>query len=418
MKSNKTINIVTIGHIDHGKSTLIGRMLYDSGAIKKERILDAEESAKELGKDTIEFSFLMDTFQEERSGGITIDIMHTPFKSEKNEYMFIDCPGHREFIKNMITGTSHADGALLLVSAKNGEGIQNQTREHLWLAKILGIEKIIVAINKMDVVGYSEERYEKIRGNVEDLLTSMNFKENDFRFVPISAIRGNNIYEKSDKMGWYEGKSLIEFMDMIFSSPIKLDDLPLRLVVQDTYKTDQGNIIVGRVETGQVKIGMDILFIPSKIKKTVRNIKIVGKDVKKACAGDSIGLILEDFNESVSRGDVGCSPKTPVNVGSAFTSQLYIMNPIEIRNDSLLDVRCGTSSTKCEVVEIINTIDPRTGVTSNAKESISFGDAATVKLKSNNPIPMELHSDIPPLGRFVVVDDGITKAYGIITEME
>jgi len=418
---SEIINIVTIGHVDHGKSTLIGRMLYDSGAISEERLKDAKDAAKKLGKEKIDFAFFMDTFEEEREGGITIDIMHTPFKGKKNEYMFIDCPGHREFIKNMITGASHADAALLLVSAKNGEGIQNQTKEHLWLSKILGIDQIIVVINKMDTVGYSKEVYEKISNEVMNLLKKMGYNVNDVPFIPISAIEGDNVYKKSENMKWYDGVALIDVMDSKIKPNRKPLDTPLRIIVQDIYDVDRKKIIVGRVETGVVNVGDKLIFMPSGIKCNLISIKTIGCESKRAEAGDSIGMLLDGIENNgkflIKRGEVASHLDNITNVAKGFISQIYVMQPLDLHVGDIVDIRCGTTAAACKIEKIINIIDPRSGsVIDKNKKYVSQGEAANIKFISEKPIPIEKHSKIPQLGKFVIVHDNITKACGIVID--
>jgi len=413
------INIVTIGHIDHGKSTLIGRMLYDSGAMVGERLKDAEDAAKKLGKEKIDFAFLMDTFQEEREEGITIDIMHTPFKGKKNEYMFIDCPGHREFIKNMITGTSHADAALLLVSAKEGEGIQNQTKEHLWLAKILGIEQMIVVINKMDTVNYRKDVYDRISNQLLVLLKYMGYSAEKIPFVPISAREGDNVYKKSKNMGWYDGDSLIDVMDITIKPVEPPANLPLRIVVQDVYDIVRERVVVGRVETGVVGVGNTLVFKPSNAECTVSSIKIIEQDVDVAKAGDGVGMILNGDIDFIKRGDVASHKSGVTKVVKRFVAQIYIMQSLEMRVGDVVDIRCGTASANCKLEKIINIIDPRSGEVVNViKNIVARGDAATVEFISEKPIAMEKHSEIQQLGRFIILHDGLTKAYGIVVDLK
>jgi len=434
----KTINIVTIGHMDHGKSTLIGRILYDSGAIKKDRIKDAEETSLKLGKDKIEFAFIMDAFQEEREGGMTIDIMHTPFESKKRSYMFIDCPGHHEFIKNMITGTSHADAALLIVSAKEGEGVQDQTKEHAWLVKTLGINQMVVVVNKMDTAGYKEDVYKNIVKDVRALLGSMGYDTDKIPFVPISAIEGENVYRKSERMPWYNGDILIDSLDKTISNVAPPIGSPLRIVVQDIYKSggDYGagkeKIIVGRVETGVVKVGEKLIFKPSGVLGKIKTIKIINL-TSNAKAGDSIGFTLDEnldanddsngnsdsYIELINRGDVASHTDSPACVSKEFTVQIYIMQPMEIRVGSILDFRCGTAAVNCEVKKIVNKINPRLGSIEKEKpDAVSYGDAATLELVSDRSIPVEKQSVIPQLGRFVIQKDGLAVACGIVIDLK
>ena len=199
------INIMTAGHVDHGKSTLIGRLLYDSGAIRDDQLRKLKDMAKELKRETFEFAFVMDKLKEERERGLTIDIMHTPFHTSKYYYTIIDCPGHRDFVKNMITGTSQADASIFVVSVKSGEGVQEQTKEHAWLLKVMGVNQLVIAINKMDTVNYDQKRYNEVVAEVKKLLTMIGYKVDEIPFVPVSGLQGDNVFKKSEKMAWYKG---------------------------------------------------------------------------------------------------------------------------------------------------------------------------------------------------------------------
>ena len=234
MPEKPHLNIMTAGHVDHGKSTLIGRLLYDSGAIPEAELRKIKELAKELGKETFEFAFVMDKEKEERMRGLTIDVMHRPFETKKYFITIIDCPGHRDFVKNMITGASQADGAILVVSAKQGEGVQDQTKEHVFLMKVLGINQLIVAINKMDTVNYDQKRFEEVKNQVIALLKPLGYNVEKIRFIPISAYEGDNVVKKSDKMSWYSGPTIVEALDE-FELPPRPIDKPLRIPIQDVY---------------------------------------------------------------------------------------------------------------------------------------------------------------------------------------
>jgi elongation factor 1-alpha len=418
----RVVNIVTIGHMDHGKSTLIGRMLYDSGAIKPDRLKDAEETSRKLGKDKIEFAFIMDAFQEEREDGMTIDIMHTPFESKKRQYMFIDCPGHHEFVKNMISGTSQADAALLIVSAKPGEGIQNQTKEHTWLVKALGISKVVVAINKMDTVGYSKDVFDRVVGDTAVLLGSIGYDTSTIPFVPVSAMDGDNVYNRSLNTKWYSGDVLIDTLDNNTSPSPSLSGFPTRVVVQDVYDIEKARMIVGRVETGAVEVGESVVFMPSGVHGTLESIKIIDKDVKVASPGDSIGFTVS-FGDAkdieIKRGEVMSDSGHPASTARGFTSQIYIMQPMSIHVGDLVDLRCGTASADCRVVRIINKINPRLGnIEDDNVDSITNGDAATIEFLATKPIVIERQSEIPPLGRIVIQKDGIASACGIVIDLK
>ena len=267
MPAKPHLNLMTAGHVDSGKSTLIGRLLFDSGAIREEELRKLKELATQYKKETFEFAFVMDRAKEERMRGLTIDIMHRPFETQKYYFTVIDCPGHRDFVKNMITGASQADAAILVVSAKTGEGVQEQTKEHVWLMKVLGINQLVVVLNKMDTVNYDQKRFEEVKEDVIKLLKGVGYKVEEIPFIPISAYHGDNVVKRSEKMGWYEGPTLVEALDKYIKVPPKPIDKPLRIPIQDVFSiTGVGTVPVGRVETGVLKVNDIVVFEPSGVK--------------------------------------------------------------------------------------------------------------------------------------------------------
>src|SRR3989344_1104034 len=279
MAQKPHMNLVTVGHVDHGKSTLVGRLLYDTKNFSEEDMRKLKELAKELKKETFEFAFIMDRLKEERERGVTIDIMHQKFDTTKFYFTLIDAPGHRDFVKNMITGASQADAAIVVCSAK--EGVQEQTKEHIFLIKVLGVGQVVVAINKMDSVGYDKVKYEATKADVEKLLKSVGYDISKVQFVPTSGYVGDNVAKKSDKMSWYTGPILLKALDM-FTIPAAPTDKPLRLPIQDVYTiTGIGTVPVGRVETGIVKVNETIIFEPAGVKGEVKTIEMHHEQVQQ-----------------------------------------------------------------------------------------------------------------------------------------
>ena len=290
------INLVFIGHVDHGKSTTVGRLLYDSGAVDEQTVRKLKDKAKELGKAGFEFAFVMDNLKEEQERGVTIDLSHKKFETPKYYFTIIDAPGHRDFIKNMITGASQADAAVLVVSANKGDGVQAQTREHIFLAKTLGVKQLIVAVNKMDMVDYAESRYKEVVDEVGKLLKTVGFDPGKITFVAQAAYLGDNIVKKSDKMPWYKGPTLLESIDTL-SQPEKPIDLPLRLPIQDVYNiTGIGVVPVGRVETGLMKINDKIIVVPGRegkgVSGEVKTIEMHHEQLDKAEPGANVGFYV------------------------------------------------------------------------------------------------------------------------------
>ena len=408
------INLVVVGHKDHGKSTLIGRLLYDSKAILEQRLDEIRTELKKSGKTKFEFAFLLDSLEEERKGGLTIDIMQTPFKSKKYRYTIIDCPGHREFIKKMLTGASQADAALLVVSAK--EGIQDQTRQHTFLIKTLGIRQLVVAINKMDKVAYKENQYEKTCSELKQILYSLGYR--DVPMIPISAIEGDNVFKESEKMKWYEGSTLIGTLDEnIVPRALPLNK-SLRGVVQDVYQYENNQqIIACKIETGTLKPERTVIFNPSGKKGFLKKILIFGSAAEKAEPGDAVGLILDGVG-AVERGEVLSYPRNQPRNVKKFIAEIIVFSDIQIKNGDELTIRYGTAEKKCRVQKIVSEIDPvNLTVRSRLPEVLKDETVGEMELLALEPLCLERYSDFPELGRFVVEGKKGTAAAGIVLEI-
>ena len=260
------LKLVIVGHVDHGKSTLIGRLFFDTDSLPKEKIEEVKQICEALGKE-LEFAYVMDHLEEERSQGITIDTAQTFFKTEKRDYVIIDAPGHREFTKNMITGASQAEAAILIVDAS--EGVREQTRRHAYILGMLGLKQVIVAVNKMDLVDYSENVFNEVSKQTTDFLERIGIAPT--YIIPISAKEGDNVAKASDRMKWYTGPTILQALDT-FKKTEKRDENPLRFAVQDVYNIDGKRIIVGRVEAGTLRVGDNIIVLPTGEETTVETI--------------------------------------------------------------------------------------------------------------------------------------------------
>ncbi|MEK6887678.1 MAG: translation elongation factor EF-1 subunit alpha [Candidatus Aenigmatarchaeota archaeon] len=408
------MNLVTIGHVDHGKSTLVGRLLYDTGAVRDEQMRKLKDLAKELKKETFEFAFIMDRLKEERERGVTIDIMHQRFDTPKYYFTIIDAPGHRDFVKNMITGTSQADGAILVCSAK--DGIQEQTKEHAYLAKVLGVGQMIVAVNKMDAVNYDEKKYTETKESVIKLLKGIGFKTDDMQFVPTSGYLGDNVAKKSENMAWYKGPTIIEALDM-FKVPEQSTGKPLRLPIQDVYSiTGVGTVPVGRVETGTMKVNDKLIFVPSGAQGEVKSIEMHHEQVQEAKPGDNVGFNVRGVGKGdIKRGDVACHVQDAAKPVKEFTAQIIVLNHPSVISKGYTPVfHVHTSQVACTVIEIVKKMDPKTGaaVTENP-DYLKTGDAAIIKVRPSKPLIIEKQSEMPELARFAIRDMGQTVAAGI-----
>jgi len=418
MAEKPHINLVFIGHVDHGKSTLVGRLLYELGEIKEQTIKKYREEAEKLGKGTFEFAWVMDALKEERERGLTIDIAHRKFQTQKNYFTIIDAPGHRDFVKNMITGTSQADAAVLVVSAK--EGVQPQTKEHSFLAKTMGVNQLIVAINKMDAVNYDESKYNAVKADLEKLLGSIGYKVSEIPFIPVSAYKGDNLKTKSENMKWYKGEPFLTVLDTI-KPPEKPIDKPLRLPVQDVYTiTGVGTVPVGRVETGVMKPGQKVIFMPSKVVGEVKTIEMHHESLSQAVPGDNVGFNVRGVGKNdVKKGDVVGTPDSVPTVAEEFTAQIVVLqHPSAITVGYTPVLHVHTAQVACQFTELIKKIDPKTGQAIEEKpQFLKAGDVAVVKLKPTKLLCIESAKEFPQLGRFAIRDMGQTVAAGMVIEV-
>jgi elongation factor 1-alpha len=421
------LNVVIIGHVDHGKSTTMGHFLYLTGAIDERTIKAYEEEAKKLGKETFKYAWVLDNLKEERERGLTIDLRFLKFETPKFFFTIIDAPGHRDFVKNMITGASQADAAILFVSAKKGEfeagiGPGGQTREHAFLAFTLGVKQLIVCINKMDdpSVNWSQERYNEVKNEVSRMLRLVGYNVAKIPFVPTSGWTGDNLVKQSPNMPWYKGPTLYEALDM-FEVPPKPIDKPLRIPVQDVYSiTGVGTVPVGRVETGVLKEGDRIIIMPSGIIGEVKSIETHHTRIPRAEPGDNIGFNVRGVAKTdIRRGDVVGPPENPPTVAKEFIGQIIVIyHPTAIAAGYTPVLHVHTAQVACRFAELLKKIDPRTGQTIEEKPSfLKTGDSALVKFEPLRPVCLEVYTEFPELGRFAVRDMGTTIAAGVVKEI-
>lgn len=419
MAEKDLINVVFIGHVDHGKSTTVGRLLYDGGALSEQEYRKLEEEAKQRGKGTFVFAYVMDNLKEERERGITIDVSYKKFEAKNHTFTIIDAPGHKDFVKNMITGTSQADVAVLVVAAK--DGIQPQTREHAFLAQVMGIKHIVVALNKMDEVNYDEARYKVLKEEVTKLLTGSGYKADNVKVVPISSWRGDNVVKKTDNMKWYAGKSLLETLDDLQAPPSPVDK-PLRIPLQDVYNIKGvGAIPVGRIETGTVKAGDKVIVMPSGKTGEVKSLEEHHTQLTVGKPGNNIGFSIRGLSaEDMTRGDVVGSVTSPPTVAKSFVAQIVVLNhPTAIPVGYTPVFHIHTVQMSMTLTELRKRMDPKTGAT--VEENPKFlktGDAAIVKIVPMKPVCLEKFSEFPQMGRFAIRDMGQTVAAGVVLEVE
>jgi elongation factor 1-alpha len=428
-KEKDRLNLVVIGHVDSGKSTSTGHLIYKCGGIDARAIEKFEKEANEMGKGTFKYAWVLDKLKAERERGITIDIALWKFQSSKRIFTIIDAPGHRDFIKNMITGTSQADAAILMIASGRGEfeagfSSEGQTREHALLAQTMGVREMIVAINKMDdgSVKYSEDRYKEIKQELTTYLKKVGYNPAKIEFIPISGWHGDNMIDRSDNMPWYKGPILLDALDAI-PTPKRPMDKPLRLPLQDVYKIGGiGTVPVGRVETGIIKAGMVVTFGPVGTTTEVKSVEMHHEKVDQATPGDNVGFNVKNLSvKDIKRGFVASDSKNdPAKDTAMFVAQVIVLNhPGEIRNGYAPVLDCHTAHIACKFEKIRSKVDKRTGKsTEDDPQCIKTGDAAMVELKPQKQMVVEVFSQYPPLGRFAVRDMRQTVAVGVIKECE
>jgi len=441
-KAKNHINIVVIGHVDAGKSTSTGHLIYKCGGIDKRAIEKFEKEAAEMGKGSFKYAWVLDKLKAERERGITIDIALWKFETNNYEVTIIDAPGHRDFIKNMITGTSQADCAVLIVAAGVGEfeaGIakNGQTREHALLAFTLGVKQLIVGINKMDNTEpkYSKDRFEEIVKEVSNYVKKIGYNPKGVAFVPISGWHGDNMIEASSNMTWYKGwnketkeggkqsgKTLFEALDAI-NPPTRPSDKALRLPLQDVYKIGGiGTVPVGRVETGTIKAGMVVTFAPAAVTTEVKSVEMHHQQLEAGVPGDNVGFNVKNVSvKDIRRGNVCSDSKNdPAKEAKSFNAQVIVLNhPGEIQNGYTPVLDCHTAHIACKFGEMLEKIDRRSGKKmEDFPAKIKSGDAAIVKMIPSKPMCVEPFQQYAPLGRFAVRDMRQTVAVGVIKSVD
>ncbi len=418
MANKEHMNLIFIGHVDHGKSTTVGRVLYETGAMTDQQLRKLKEEAEKVGKATFEFAFSMDTLKEERERGVTIELSHKEFETAKFYFTIIDAPGHKDFVKNMITGASQADAGVLVCSAK--EGIQPQTKEHAFLAKVLGINQLIVGINKMDAVNWDHVKYDETKMALTTLLKNIGYKTDTLPFIPYSGFMGDNIKTKSANMPWYSGPTLLECFDKLVAPP-KPTDKPLRLPIQDAFTiTGHGTVPVGRVETGILKPNMNVIFMPSGAKGECKRIEMHHQELAQAVPGDNVGFNVKNVDKKdIKRGEVVGPVDNPPTVAADFTAQIVVLeHPTAIGKGYTPVFHIHTAQVACTIVEILEKKDPKTGATMQKNpDFIKTGDVAIIKVKPLKAVVVEKFSAFPPLGRFAIRDMGQTVAAGVVLEV-
>lgn len=398
------LKVVVIGHIDHGKSTLIGRLMFDTGVLSEDKIEEIEKSCIEAGKE-LEFAYILDFFEEERKQGITIDTTQFFFKSQKRNYIIIDTPGHKEYIKNMITGASQAELGILIIDAK--EGIMEQTKRHLYILNLLGIKNILVVINKMNLVNYSEKIFNKLKIELNNFFK--NFKFNIISYIPVNALEGENLIEISENFHWYKGKSFLNTLDNIEIHKEK--NSFLCFPIQDNYN----NIIVGRLESGKLNNNDEILILPEKINSKIKEILKFEKKINSISLGESVGLKLNN-NLAISRGSIITNNNSEIFISKKIMANIFWISNKKFDIENELYLRLVSQKIKCKISKIIKKIDSSTLNEIEIKNTMEHTQVGIIEIELKKELVYSLFRNLDILGRFVLEFKGEVLAGGIIID--
>jgi sulfate adenylyltransferase large subunit len=403
------LSFVIVGHVDHGKSTLIGRLLYDTDSLPPDKIKEVQKASAKAGRET-EFAYLLDHLEEERKQGITIDTTQVFFKTGKRRYVIIDAPGHVEFVKNMITGASQAEAAILIIDVN--EGVKEQTKRHSYMLSLLGLHQVIVVLNKMDLVDFSQECFDTVKKDVAEWLESISI-ETTF-YIPISAIKGDNVASKSENAGWYTGLTFLESLDTLQNRQPP-EDKPLLMPIQDVYKIGDKRINVGRVESGVIEKGTEVRILPTGQITNVNSIEKYLEDTDKATASECIGITTTD-SVFLDRGNVVCLPGAEPALTDRIPANIFWMTKKDFVKDQKLTIRCATQETNCKIESINKRINSSTlEVIAENADVIKDLEVAEVIIKAKKAVAIKDFNDVQELGRFVLVQNENVCAGGIIT---
>jgi elongation factor 1-alpha len=421
-KDKPNMNVVFVGHVDAGKSTTVGRLMFDSGVVSEQEMKKLREEAEKLGKAGFEFAYVMDKIKEERERGVTIDLAYKKIMTQKYQVTIIDAPGHRDFVKNMITGASQADAAFLVVAGTTG--VEPQTTEHLWLLRTMGVQNLAVLINKMDAINYDEAKFNKVKEDVSNLLKTVGYKLEKVQFIASSGQKGDNVAKKSTNMPWYNGPTITEQIDL-FPQPELPTNLSMRMPVQDVYEiTGIGTVPVGKVETGIMKVGQKVIVLPGRTGKgiagEIKTIEMHHEAMPEALAGDNVGVNVRGVGKKdIARGDVICDASKPVPVVEEFIANMAVINhPTVLAKGYTPVFHVHTAQVPCQFVELIEQIDPKSGqVIKTNPDFLKNGDVAKVRIRPQGNLCIETQKDNPYMSRFAVRDAGQTVAAGMCIEI-
>lgn len=412
--TSSKLKIVIVGHVDHGKSTLIGRLFHDTNSLPEGKVEQIRKASEAEGME-FEFAFLLDALLEEQEQNITIDTTQLPFRTKLREYVIVDAPGHKEFLKNMITGASSADAAILLIDAN--EGIQEQSKRHAYLLSLLGIKQVVVAVNKMDLVAFSQKTFETVRADYTVFLEKLGVTPRFF--IPISAKLGHNITESSPEMAWFDGPAILEALDL-FAMPAPPEGLPLRLVLQDVYRFDERRILAGRIEAGTLSVGDELVFWPDRKRSRVKSFEAWGAATppQKALVGESVAITLEE-QIFVERGQIGSHAGVGPAEGREIHASLFWLSNDPLAINQAFTLKIGTQSVEARIVEIQRVLDSSTlEPLAGQRVALQKNEVADVRIRARRPIAFDSRDRISETGRFVILHGKRIGGGGIVREAD
>ncbi|MHC4753198.1 MAG: GTP-binding protein [Planctomycetota bacterium] len=409
----ENLKFVVVGHVDHGKSTLIGRLLYDTNSLPPDKMEEVRRVSED-SESVPEFAFVMDHLEEERKNRVTIDTAQIFFKTAKRYYTIIDAPGHKQFLKNMITGSTQAEAALLLIDVQ--EGLREQTHRHAFMLSLLGIKHIMVVINKMDLVDYSQEHFDLLSEKITTRLRDFDIEVGPEMIIPVSARLGDNVASRSDDLSWYKGMNLLEALDQLQSSGTT-EEKVLRFPVQDIYDIDDEKVLVGRVASGRIKAGQEVIFHPLGKSAIVAKIRKCDENSQVAVAGESIGLVLKNFGslKALKRGEVACTIDSSPSVSNTVVATVFWMNGQPLQKDETLDFKCATQQVLCKVKKIGDRINSSSlDLIAKDADELRETEVAKLTLKMNCYVSTDPFEEIAEMGRFVLMRDKDIVAGGVL----
>lgn len=409
----ENLRFVAVGHVDHGKSTLIGRILYDTNSLPPDKMEEIIRVSEQSGG-VPEFAFVMDHLEEERRNRITIDTAQIFFKTARRDYTIIDAPGHKQFLKNMITGSTQAEAAVLLVDAE--EGLQEQTHRHAYILSLLGIKQIMVVLNKMDLVDYSQERFNQVKKEITSRLKEFGMEVAPNMVIPISARIGDNVAGRSDNLDWHKGLTMLEALDKLEPATSTEEEI-LRFPIQDIYEIDGEKVLVGRIASGNIQKNQKVIFHPCGKSATIARIMKLNESPQNAVAGESIGLVIKNGTalKALKRGEVACPAETSPNVSNTIVSTVFWMNGQSLQKGETLEFKCATQQVKCKVKKISNRLNTSSleVIASNAEE-LRETEVAELTLKMDGYVATDPFEKVAEMGRFVLMRDNDTVAGGVV----